>query len=651
MISIILLQTLGSAMSDKELLQDATPKLSKKFMELSKFIGRSDIIQGQRAVANSMHTVVFARKQNNIERLKDILMEVSDPRSSKYGKHMSKSDIAALTASPESTAYITTFLATQQISILKSTIYDDYITAEAPVSQWEALFNTEFYEFEQTASKGAKFLRCLAYSLPATLAGHVDTVFNTVQMPDRHAGKRLHHELKDASGAKKRTLIDGTVTPALLNSFYNIGSNTGSQATSQAIYASLDQTLSPSDLSFFQSNFNLPQEAIAAEVGGRVADDACVPDVNNCIEANLDVQYIMAVAQNVPTTYYYWTGADPWLDWITTVADMADPPHVFSISYGSPEAQFQNSYLASFDTEAIKLGVAGVTVLAASGDDGVGGAFYACGYNPYFPASSPYVTSVGATLGPESGNAEVTCQSDQGSAITTGGGFSEYYSQPSWQAEAVTGYFNTVLGTSSSPAEYSSNSFTTKRGYPDISALGNIYQIVANENIIGVSGTSASCPVVAGMVALVNSARLDAGNSTVGWLNPALYQLYPSFAKDVTSGDNRCRTSGLTCCTEGFFAAAGWDPATGLGTINFENFKAVMLDASAVTTFDDDFNANGGGSSDNNNSGLSRTSIIIIAVVVGVVGFFVLLAIVECLCGCLRRICCGGGSQPAHGRV
>ena len=26
---------------------------------------------------------------------------------------------------------------------------------------------------------------------------------------------------------------------------------------------------------------------------------------NDCLEANLDVQYLMAVAQNVPTTYYY----------------------------------------------------------------------------------------------------------------------------------------------------------------------------------------------------------------------------------------------------------------------------------------------------------------------------------------------------------
>ena len=54
----------------------------------------------------------------------------------------------------------------------------------------------------------------------------------------------------------------------------------------------------------------------------------------------------------------------------------------------------------------------GVTVLAASGDDGVAN-FLArdtpglCGYDPSFPASSPYVLAVGGTEGLESGSEEV----------------------------------------------------------------------------------------------------------------------------------------------------------------------------------------------------------------------------------------------------
>ncbi len=79
--------------------------------------------------------------------------------------------------------------------------------------------------------------------------------------------------------------------------------------------------------------------------------------------------------------------------------------------------------------------------------------------------------------GPESGTAEVACQSTLGSSITTGGGFSHTYTLPSWQAAAVSGYFARVSGTSQAPqAGYN----PTMRGYPDISALANKYQVVAN---------------------------------------------------------------------------------------------------------------------------------------------------------------------------
>jgi subtilase family serine protease len=50
----------------------------------------------------------------------------------------------------------------------------------------------------------------------------------------------------------------------------------------------------------------------------------------------------------------------------------------------------------------MKLGVMGVTILVSSGDDGAAG-FHVksgdmnCGYFPIFPATSPYVTVIGAT--------------------------------------------------------------------------------------------------------------------------------------------------------------------------------------------------------------------------------------------------------------
>jgi tripeptidyl-peptidase-1 len=133
-------------------------------------------------------------------------------------------------------------------------------------------------------------------------------------------------------------------------------------------------------------------------------DNACVSDYgNNCAEANLDVQYLMAVSQVTPTTYFYWNGTDWMLDWLIYMTNMMNPPLVNSISYSSYELGYNSTYAQQFDTEAIKLGAMGVTLLSASGDDGVSG-FLArsspiyCGYYPQFPATSPYVTAVGGTM-------------------------------------------------------------------------------------------------------------------------------------------------------------------------------------------------------------------------------------------------------------
>lgn len=309
-------------------------------------------------------------------------------------------------------------------------------------------------------------------------------------------------------------------------------------------------------------------------------NNACVADGgNNCLEANLDVQYMMAVAQSVPMTYYY--DEDWMLGFVKSVAEMADPPKVISISYGGGEAQ-SPSYFQTFDTEAMKLGIMGVTLVASSGDDGVASFLardrpIACGYRPSFPASSPYVTAVGGTFGPEDGTSEVACTSDAGGVITTGGGFSDMYGTPSWQQTQVTNYFNQVKGTNVAPAPgYNANG----RGYPDVSALAASYAVMAAGNLTSVYGTSASSPVVAGMVALVNSARITAGKSNLGWINPSIYQYQNDIIlNDIVVGENNCVAghSDAVCCSQGFYATTGWDPVSGIGSLDFTKFQTTFL--------------------------------------------------------------------------
>jgi hypothetical protein len=94
----------------------------------------------------------------------------------------------------------------------------------------------------------------------------------------------------------------------------------------------------------------------------------------------------------------------------------------------------------------------------------------------------------------------------------------------------------------------------------------------------GTSGTSASTPVAAGMFSNINAARLAAGKGSIGWINPVLYAYSSLFVNDVTKGNNK---DGPTC-PQGFYATPGWDPASGLGSINYGLFERKMLSLGAV---------------------------------------------------------------------
>ena len=98
------------------------------------------------------------------------------------------------------------------------------------------------------------------------------------------------------------------------------------------------------------------------------------------------------------------------------------------------------------------------------------------------------------------------------------------------------------------------------RATPDISALGEGYQVYVNGRLTSVGGTSASTPAFAGLVSLINEARAQAGKKPMGFLNPFIYQNADCFT-DVTKGTNAIGR-GNGPIAYGFAAAPGWDPAT-----------------------------------------------------------------------------------------
>jgi len=185
---------------------------------------------------------------------------------------------------------------------------------------------------------------------------------------------------------------------------------------------------------------------------------------------------------------------------------------------------------------------------------------------PSWPASSPWVTAVGATRFLDdvvSNGTEAAVSAEDG--FGSGGGFSWDFGVPSYQKAAVGQYLSTA------PELPAAAYAKSGRGTPDVAALGAGYTLlVRGETLGGIGGTSASAPVFAAMVSRLNDARFAAGKPMMGFLNPFLYR-NPRAFKDVTEGDDKVGRGGGA--QAGFDCAAGWDPVTGLGT---PKFKALL---------------------------------------------------------------------------
>ena len=382
---------------------ESSSVVGRTMMEVMDELSRPDIAMHDRADSSKLHALVFVRKQINLDKLEHILNSVSDPKSSEYGKHWSASAIATLTGSSSSHNEIRDFLNDYGVKSINSIRNGDYIIANASVATWEKVLEARFYEYSHKKKSFKKFIRAANYSLPNHILKHIHSVFNTVQLPMSLLDEPTDTGQLQFNVSAEKIAPVGFTTPASLNKIYNIQSNIGNNLTSQAIFGFLFQSVSRQDLNLFQSVFHLPQQEITTGPGGHVIDGEC-NNIIQCMEATLDAEYLMAIAQNVPTQYYYWSGNDVWLDWILNVARMDKPPDVITISYGSYELFMGPAYLDAFNAEAMKLGVMGTTILAASGDDGVAGFFARilgpafCDYLPMFPASSPYVTAIGGTM-------------------------------------------------------------------------------------------------------------------------------------------------------------------------------------------------------------------------------------------------------------
>lgn len=226
------------------------------------------------------------------------------------------------------------------------------------------------------------------------------------------------------------------------------------------------------------------------------------------------------------------------------------------------------------------LGLRGITVVASSGDGGLGGAclnpdFKTVEFGSGFPATCPYVTAVGGTV----------ATSPEIAWNESSGGFSKYFPRPSWQNRAIDTYIRDHVSNETFAYYGPYTNFTTGRGVPDIAlhSLDPDFQVVYSGKLAPSGGTSASAPLWAGIVGLLNDARLRAGKPVLGWLNPLIYWLenQQDALVDVTDGYSvGCRGlsngSGLVLGAR-WNATKGWDPVTGFGLPDFQKLKEVVL--------------------------------------------------------------------------
>ena len=203
------------------------------------------------------------------------------------------------------------------------------------------------------------------------------------------------------------------------------------------------------------------------------------------IESMLDIEYVTGMGGSVPTEFWGFTGTapdnkenEPFLKWLLVVAQKSDAevPQLFSTSYGEDEDSVTMAYASRIVVEFQKVGARGITLLFASGDSGAARDDGKChkdgSFNSQWPAGSPWVTAVGATM-PYQPDADSSSQQRSGgstkesAASLSSGGFSDRWARPAWQDTAVSSYVS-QLGSKVEASRFNH----TGRGFPDISAQG-----------------------------------------------------------------------------------------------------------------------------------------------------------------------------------
>ena len=533
---------------------------------------------------------------------------VSDPDHHRYGQHLTADEVEEL-IQPSSDTLDSAHEWLSQHDITSDQLdyspAQDWITVTLSVGQVEDLLKTDYSVFKH--EDGTYVIRTPEWSLPRHLHDHIDAIqptnsfLRTSPQVDLAVGEEIA-ELgsdidtlySDPSNPPSDLTVEKAcnlsfVTPLCLRTFYGTLDYKPQVPHKNGVGIAnyLDETNNRSDVSIFLQKFRPEAEKAAYQFDIQVVaggDNQQTPDNSTQlahykdVEGNLDAETILGIGYPTPLTAWCTGGSppfkpdlhdpenhnEPYLTWLNYVLKQKKVPQVISNSYADDEQTVPKSYARKVCNQFAQLGARGVTVLFGSGDFGVGkektcvsnDGTNSSTFLPAFPASCPYVTTVGATKNfkPEIVAFDATPPKPNPTNFASGGGFSNYFPRPKYQNAAVGPYVKS-LG-DQFKGLYNPNG----RAYPDISAQSQRIVTIWNGTYVILDGTSCSTPLVASILSLVNDALLAEGKSVLGFLNPWLYSRGYQALNDVTSG------SAVGCGVKGFPAEKGWDPVTGFGT-------------------------------------------------------------------------------------
>jgi kumamolisin len=394
-------------------------------------------------------------------------------------------------------------------------------------------------------------------TLPAELVGPVEAVLGLDNRPQAKPHFRIAGEAGDLTAktaqaggfAKPHASVSTTsYTPIQVGQLYQFPA--GATATGQTIgIIELGGGYKTADLTtYFKSLGQKAPKVTTVSVDGGKNSPTNANSADG--EVMLDIEVAAAVAPGANIVVYFTPNTDQgFIDAIATaVHDTTNKPSVISISWGGAESTWTTQSLNALDAACQSAAALGITITVAAGDNGSTDGVTDGANHVDFPASSPHVLACGGTTLEATGScisSEVVWNELTNNEGATGGGVSNFFPLPAWQAN------------SNVPAPTVSGG---GRGVPDVSGdadptSGYTIRVDGKNMVIG--GTSAVAPLWAGLIALANAQN----GTSAGFIQPAIYAAKASAAfNDITSGTN------YSGSPVGFTAGPGWDACTGLGS-------------------------------------------------------------------------------------